>query len=564
MSDTNENIPDKEVPEGADEKPGRKRDYQRQSARMVYLNKDHRELIYDGNYINAIYFKKPDEVDEESGKTIQYDPELYWRKFKKASILYIQLLKYKIGRYISEDNTLINLDCVNKHVHTPGFYGMTLSTYSIGRAETGLLDKLLVIPALGVSDNGYDWYTIIGDIRNTEAYPDVDFWMRPTNQIMDNYMCFFASYDNSVEFFIYEIEKDDDFVAVESDRTKSIGECYYWKVYAYQKLSIGGDSAEPYYRSPYGFFVKRQNITIEYDEKGMSYRKYTLTLYDYRLIGKSLFALKVRTETYNYYNSTNNTRYSSSLYCNGSAGIGTFKFPNEENHYVCWYNYVYSSTQARECKVALMVSQDGGYSWSEKVLVKETSTSSTQPYLAVYRFNSLFYIYAAYFVGTSGKNTMWYFKVWKSADLNTFTPVALPDYVDIYSGQVTGFIGNTDFDYIRLYFKYDYDTTKVPDNVKAEPVVYSFYWTNLQSSPLYLNDGRWNENESSYLMLIGYNTLCRIILDNPEFKESEGNFCYKDYDGVFSEDDPGEEPEEVNINDYVYGGENNVIPESIH
>lgn len=112
---------------------GRVRRSQRQSARLWYENHDHREIILNGEYINAVY------VPSEH---TYMDKDVAWRKYKKLTLL--------AGANLDSESQLVSVDVFNKFV-------------SFSRAYDGfdeyprVLGDSVVACSGNMSKNGYDY-----------------------------------------------------------------------------------------------------------------------------------------------------------------------------------------------------------------------------------------------------------------------------------------------------------------------------------------------------------------------------------------------------------------------
>ena len=485
---------------------GRQRRLQRQSARLWYQNHDHREIILNGEYINAVY------VPSEH---YYMDKDVAWRKYKPLTLL---CYSESMDEYDSEH--LISVDVANKFVSIS-------SDMSAGGIDAPYnYGNNIVLCSEYLSKNGYDY-------KAYSNYPSgYSFNYRFAKQYVYTYEYDSSLFKHTISWRGFNWNANQQYAEFGS----VIGTVTMTDSERITNLSICGEASD-------GLFASRiwtERIGTQYP---YTYHHY-IELYH---INSSGFHL-VYSDDYVDSSSGMSRLYPTNIYSHGNQYCGVTRWNN-----------------GTTTGVKLWCSLNGN-SWSDYDLINDTRTMGIGSVMVLYRA-SKWYFYVRRSTGNVFKWEL--YTVTDLFDTDTYQNVALPDYIDIpmlgYDDGIHGEILDCEGEYVRIILN-NYDPSSPIPAEQGETYYMtplgSRYQDSSQDDHKYFSINNGNINYDSpntymdgYVTEVWDNFFAYFYIDNMTFQTSSNNFAFK-----FT---PPSNPWEVTNHeivaddDYVWGNNNN-------
>lgn len=486
---------------------GRQRRLQRQSARLWYKNHDHREIILNGEYINAVY------VPSEH---YYMDKDVAWRKYKPLTLL---CFSRSMDEYDSEH--LLSVDVANKFVSIS-------SDMSSNTLEPCNYGDSMILCSDYFSKNGYD-YKAYSEFASGYS---IDY--RFAKQYLYTYEYDSSLYKHTLSWKGFNWNANQQYASF----TPTLGTVTMTDAEHYSNLSICGEARD-------GLFAYRTWTVRIGSQYPYTYHHY-IELYH---INSSGFTLVYSDD---YTDSTQGLArlYPTNIFSHGNQYCGVTRWRNNSTQGVrIWWSI-------------------NGSSWDYHDLINEVS-GALRPMrvMTLYRNNKWYwYIH----LQATNSTVKWLlYTATDLSDDDTYVNVALPNYLDIpmlgYDDGIHGEIQDCDGEYVRIILN-NYDPSSPIPAEQGETYYMSPMGEKLADTSQYdhryfsINNGYihydpTNTYLDAYITEEWDNFFAYFYIDNMTFQTSSNNFAFK----FTPPSDPWEvtNHEIVADDDYVWGNNNN-------
>lgn len=464
---------------------------------------DHREVIYNDEYINAIYIGQ------------EYTPA--WRKYKHRATI------GSLNAYISSGSTYpvpIFVDLENKFIHIDDMHTFRDNWIE----ENPKREDYVYIPDY-VSPNGHDFKYRYWD--HNLGGEDHKFGTKYTCRV-NNYT---ESYDwNTAMIEVFDYVPSDANTSEETLRR-------------FAKIEIPNPFGKEVYQNN-GRWVGTSKTGIFYAfseqyKEGDNYTKET-RLYHVTISRATHVYTEKATSTRGYYY-INSIFDGTPIQCHGNRVYTVHAWDGSETPKMSGVYVSWTTT-----------SNYGG--WQNSIIVPQYPTRGSHDADVVYR-NGMFYAYHTLFIGTGYK-----VECYTSSNLSSWSQVSLPNYVDVpilKADENHGKIDTTDYTHLRL----------ILDNVEGTVPNQEGYYQEWAYIPDYMMldsnfnfeiiDGKTNADEiNEHYMAwaqFGASRDRKYILwfmDSNTFQQKDTNFAFitpkQMYNGI---------GEKISDDDYIFEGD---------
>ncbi len=479
---------------------GRIRRSQRQSARVYYEGHDHREIILNGEYINAVY------VPSEH---TYMDKDVAWRKYKKLTL-------YGFAQY--DDRQFVSVDVFNKFISFS-------PPDSAGSEGAYLLGSDFVVWGGYLSKNGYDFKYI-----DSEGSPSASFGeYRYAKQYPVEYMYDSSTLIHTIRYTGYQWRSGEQYAQVIPIGTKTMTD------------SERKSNLRPCGEARDGLFANRT-----WTERVGTQYPYTYHHY---------------IEVYHINSNGFNLVYSDD-YISTERGISRL-YPDRILSHGNQYCGVTSWRNNDSQGVRLWISEDGN-NWQYYDLFNETPWALRPTQVTVvYRANK-WYFYVQMLLSSQWKWILYTAtdltdrRTYQQVALPDYIDIPMLGY----DNGIHGDIDDCDGEYVRIIIN-NYDGTIPAEQGDTTYMGLNAGYFTMPSYDyrfFSINDGHMNYDPPNTFMY-GYDTdvfedfYVSYYVDNMTFQPSSNNFAFKRYapDNPWSQ----ENHEIVADDDYVWGNNNN-------
>jgi len=513
---------------------------QNQSARLYYKEKDHREIVYDNNYINGILI----------GKTSN---RMDWRQYKHKLLFGTMYGRKRSSD--SEDWHPVALDVENKYLSFPSNYYYSSSTFGYAILESS--DSFMIASTVATT-SGHDWYTVTYDV-------DISQLRGGGNEL----------HTGGDDLYVY-IARDGDLA-----NTQCIH--FYEFIPFGHKEEYGGFSEYSHlmqfknsvFLNPYlatrayevapvfqgkskdGVFVNyikpRQSTTEAYQEK----------LYNITPDGAQLI------HTFDAEGSSNVSNQVT--FCTG-------RILHNNGKYCILHSYVTTTTPKMQGVYIYWANDITPTQWNQTIIIPQENLLGNGIDASLYFRNNTWYLYCREAV-TVSRTTKIRFSLYKSTNLSSWQSVNLPTYLDvpiIEDDQTHGDIRTCDlYDKLRLVFNSIDNTIPTTDRVFNTNFV-SPSSQSFNSRINYQMDGQFGlmfvdgkpDQERPFEYVFGgttytdsqtrYSRWLWWYIDNMECEDSENNFAFSPSQLLVHS-----RGEVVQDDDYVFGRSETIIESEV-
>lgn len=470
----------------------RKKFKQKQSARMFYKNKDHRDMVYNEEYINSIYIGKKSDVPD-------------WKQYKHKLIL-----GYFYGKTThSRDNEIVlaSLDVDNKYLSTeiseyPYRFDAPPTFYHSG--------KISSFDSSRYSFDGHDWRQLVYDIEpyNRQGYGTTALAIFDEKVIAMNAGNYGHSYVYiyNVKKYGYKSESSDKKTARYSHKANSSNS------YEFDALNMRGQYESGrlvgigYDGILVDFFRTEAKTTDPYIEK-----LYSLTPSGARLL-----------YTYEYPTYSDSPRF-----CPQGQGISVI---TGGGRYVIPRHYETKTSPRMQGFYIWWADADNDTEWHRQIIIPEeplVGSLGFSNFNFIYR-GGYYYLYVRTYVVVS-RVTKKFWRVFKSSNCSDWEELLVLPYVDVPFLEEDGTHGNiASCNYKKLRMIFDERQTAPTESQTYNTYIDSFYQDEFVWGHMYI-DGKTNrENVEPFSMFVASTGSQMVVayLDNMEFKASENNFAF--------------------------------------